>query len=125
MPFIVCDVPREFVGPELPVAMGGGCAFASLVPVPEAAMDEHHSLVFRQDDVRLAGEGGNIEPETVSRAVQQAADDPLRAGVLAPDLRHVPATLGFGKGVRHDPRIAGMSDFHNDTDKRHEKGTTT
>lgn len=85
MLLVVCNISREFLRPVLPVALGGGCDLASFVPVPETAMDENHGPVFRQDDVRLAGEGGHVKPEAVSRAVQKAADFTLRAGVLAPD----------------------------------------
>ena len=83
---VVRDVPRELLRPELPVALGGGGLLAPLVPVPEATVDEDHGLVFRQNEVRLAGEVRSVEPETVPRAVQQATNLPLRAGVLAPDL---------------------------------------
>lgn len=55
VPAVVGHVPREFFGPVLLVALGGGGALASRVPVPEAAVDEDHGPVARQDDVRLAG----------------------------------------------------------------------
>lgn len=55
VPAVVGHVPREFFGPKLPVGLGGGGALATLVPVPETAVDEDHGPVARQDDVRLAG----------------------------------------------------------------------
>ena len=96
---VVRDIPREFLRPEFPVGLGGGGDFTVLVPVPETAVDEDDGAVFGQDDVGLAGEVLHLEPEAVAGAVQQTADLPLRAGVLAPDLRHVPAALGFGKSI--------------------------
>ena len=110
---VVRHVPGKFVRPELPVALGGGGALAALVPVPEAAMHEHHRAMPGQHDIRLAGEVRSLEPEAVASAVQQAADLTLRAGILAPDLRHVPAALGLGKGVRHGPRIDKRWRFNN------------
>ena len=36
---VVRDIPRELLRPESPVALGGGGTLATLVPVPETAMD--------------------------------------------------------------------------------------
>ena len=119
---VVRDIPREFVGPEFPVGLGDGGHFAVPVPVPETAVDKDHSMIFGQDNVRLAGEVLHVEPEAVARAVKQAADGPLRAGVLAPDLRHVPAAFGFRKSIHHGRRIACWPVFHNETHESHEKG---
>ena len=60
---VVRDVPGKLLRPESPVGLVGGCYLAPFVPVPETAMHEHHRPVPGQDDVRLAGEGRNIEPE--------------------------------------------------------------
>lgn len=110
---VIRDVPRKFVRPDFLVGLGGGRAFASLVPVPEAPVDEDHGAISGQYDVRLAREVSHMEPESVAGAVQQAADGPLRAGVLAPNLRHVAAALGFGQRICHSPRIAEGPGFHN------------
>jgi hypothetical protein len=32
------------------------------VLVPEAAMDEYHGLVLRQNDIRLSGQSAGMEP---------------------------------------------------------------
>ena len=69
VPPVVRDVPREFVGPELPVGLGGGGDFTVLVPVPETAVDEDDGAVFGQDDVGLAGEVLHVEPEAAAGAV--------------------------------------------------------
>ena len=68
---VVRDVPRELVGPEFPVALGGGRHLAVFVPVPETSVDENDGAVFGQYDVGLAGEVRNVEPEAVAGAVQQ------------------------------------------------------
>mgnify|MGYP001099814085 CR=1 FL=1 len=73
VPAVVRNVPGELLRPELPVALGGGCNLATLVPVPEAAVDENDGPVFGQDDVRLAGEIRSVEPEAVSRAEYYSA----------------------------------------------------
>jgi len=88
MPAVVGDIPRELVRPESPVALGGGGVLASLVPVPEAPVHKDHGPVFGQGDIRLAGEGGNMEPEAMARAMEQRAHGAFRAGVLALDFRH-------------------------------------
>lgn len=110
---VVRDVPHKFVRPDVLVGLGGARPFASHVPVPETPVDENHGTVSGQNNVRLAGQVSHMEPEAVAGAVQQAADGPLRAGVLAPNLRHVAAALGFGQRICHSPRIAEGPGFHN------------
>lgn len=69
--------------------------------VRETAVDKNHCLVFRQDDVRLAGEAFDILPEAVACAVQHRADKRLGPRILPFDLRHVPAALLFCQTVGH------------------------
>ncbi len=102
MLLVVRDVPRKLVGPKCPVALGSRGSLAALVPVPETPMDEDHRPMPRQNDVGLAGEILHMQPEPVPRAVEQAADQPLRDGVLAPDPRHSLATFSLGERIRHD-----------------------
>lgn len=51
--FVVGDVPLEFFVPEGSVRFGRGGVFTPFMPVPEAAVDEYHRLVFWQYDVRF------------------------------------------------------------------------
>jgi len=60
---------------------------------PEAAVDEDDGLVFREDDVRLAGEVfvfRAVDGEAVGEAVQEGAHGELGLRVAAADSAHVP-----------------------------------
>lgn len=78
----------DFVGPELRVGFWDGVELASLVAVPEAAVDENGGAVSRQDDVGRSGEGADILAEAESAMEQFPADHNFRARVLRPDVRH-------------------------------------
>lgn len=81
-------VMSDFVGPELRVGFWDGVELASLVAVPEAAVDENGGAVSRQDDVGRSGEGADILAEAESAMEQFPADHNFRARVLRPDVRH-------------------------------------
>lgn len=90
--------------PELGSRLGESVAWAIGVAVPEAAVYEDDSLVFRQHNVWLAGElfvVGGVDGESVADSVQQGAHQDLWLGVLAADLRHEPAAFFFGKDIGH------------------------
>ena len=61
--------------------------------VPEAAVDEDHRMVFRQDEIRPAGKLAVVHSVAEPARMQAPADNQLRLCVLAPDGRHV-ATAG-------------------------------
>lgn len=71
------------------------------MPVPKAAMNEDDSPKFRENDVRLTWQTGNVQSEAEARSVKQAAQHQLGFRVLAPDARHVPAAMFFRNPVRH------------------------
>ena len=87
---IIGNVLLKFFVPEGVVRFRGRGVLTSFVPVPKTAMNKEDSFIFRQDDVRLAGQGADVFPEPVSGAVQHRADKHLRFGVLAPDSAHIP-----------------------------------
>ena len=72
--------------------------------MPETAMNKNCGIVFRENKVGLARQAGmmNAKPETLF--MQAASDNELRAGVLAPDLRHHVAALFGGYNVSHGPQ---------------------
>ena len=92
---IIGNIPLELLFPEDPVAFGHRGIFTAFMPVPETAVDEDDGFILRQNNVRLAGQGADILPETVSGAVEHGADEDFRLGVFAADPRHVPRTLGW------------------------------
>lgn len=68
---VICNVPVKLLLPEIRVRFGHRRISAERMPVPEAAVDEDGCSVFLQDDVRLAGERGNVLPvaETVPEKI--------------------------------------------------------
>lgn len=65
---------------------------ATGMPVPETAVHEHGDPVFRQDDVRGAGEVLAMQPEPQAQRKQHAPNFTFRAGILAADAPHILAT---------------------------------
>ncbi len=79
--------------------------------VPEAAVHKDDALVFRQHDVRSAGESavvGGVDGEAVAGAVQQAAELDFGLGVPALDPSHVPGALLLCQGVCHEHDCKSM-----------------
>ena len=87
---IVGDVALEFLFPEGSVAFRSRGVFTTFVPVPEAAVDEDNGFIFRQNDIRLAGQGADVFPEAVSGAVQHGADKDFGFCIFAAYPRHIP-----------------------------------
>lgn len=71
MLLVIGDVPVKFLLPEIRVGPRSRRILAERMPVPEAAVDKDGCSVFLQDDVRLAGERGNVLPvaETVPEKI--------------------------------------------------------
>jgi hypothetical protein len=59
-------------------ADGGDAAAAAGVHVPEAAVDEDDFFEAREDEVRRAGEGSDMESVAEAEGVDEAADGPKR-----------------------------------------------
>lgn len=77
---------------------------AVIMPVPEAAVDENHGAVFREDDVGPAGEGfvfRAVDGEAVAEAVEHRAQGELRLRVSPTDARHDLGALLRGEDVGH------------------------
>jgi hypothetical protein len=70
-------------------------------PVPEAAVDKNDGPVSREHHVWSSRQLPTVKPETESQAVQDRADDSLRAGVATPDPRHVTTAMFSGNCVSH------------------------
>lgn len=68
--------------PEFRIRLWPGSIPTSLVPVPEAAVDEDAGAVLRQHDVRGAGETFLVDPIPIPKSEQLLAQLHLRFGVL-------------------------------------------
>ena len=99
-PAVPGHVPLELLLPEGRVGLGIRCDLATLVPVPEASMDEDDGLVPREDNVWLARQGC-VEAETKAKRVKRPSQGQLGRRVAAPDLRHAPGTFLGRKEIRH------------------------
>jgi len=70
--------------------------------VPEAAVDKHCQAIPRQDDVGPPWQISPVQPEAVSPSVKQSPNGEFRPGVRPTDSRHIGATGGFAKSIRHN-----------------------
>ncbi|BAK74858.1 hypothetical protein NH8B_0009 [Pseudogulbenkiania sp. NH8B] len=88
--------------------------------MPEAAMDEDHGLVFRENQIGLAGEVFDMQPVAESCCMKGFAENKLGLGVLAPDAGHHPAPGCLVYYVRHYARCC--QDSGSMPDRRMKKG---
>jgi hypothetical protein len=56
--------------------------------MPETSVHEDYNAVPRQDDVGAAREVLTVQSESVPQPVQNAANDPFRSGIVAPNPGH-------------------------------------
>lgn len=52
------------------------------VTMPEAAVNKYNSFIFRQNDIRRAGEVFTVQSEPVAHTMEKRSDDP---GFVLPD----------------------------------------
>jgi hypothetical protein len=72
--------------------------------VPKAAVNEHHSPPFWEDDIRMTRQVLCVQAETEARSPQRTAETSFWLGVLAADGRHHPGARHTVDNVRHDHR---------------------
>jgi hypothetical protein len=82
---------------------------ATLVPVPEAPVNEYRDAVPRKHYVWSPGQGSNTQPETKAFSVQRATNDHFRPRVAAPDGCHDSAARFLGYAIHHMPRVGRES----------------
>src|SRR5436190_945301 len=78
---VTLNVPLQLGVPVTPVAPRPPTVLA-VMPVPEAAVHEHHRAVLRQDDVGLAWEAALVQPEPEPMTMEKGPHAPLGDGVL-------------------------------------------
>ena len=99
---IALFVAFYFLFPERGVALGHYKITATLVAVPEAAVDEDDGAVLAQYYVGGAGQVLDIYAVAVAMGMQVTAHNQLGLGVLALDARHALVPLFFCHSVCHD-----------------------
>ena len=85
----------DLVLPEINIGFWETEVFAAFVAVPEASVDKDDRLVFRQDDIGIAGKFTHLHTKTQATGEEIPADNHLRLGILPFDRRHT-ATPLFG-----------------------------
>ena len=101
VPSVPFAVAVDFRLPEGGVGLGQYELSASLMSVPETAVDENSRSVSAHDDVRFARHALDIEPIPVSVRPKPFPDRYLRLGRLAADMRHAAVALGRCQNIGH------------------------
>lgn len=99
--FVSQPVSLNFVEPELRSGLWNLEVFAAFMPMPETAVDEDNRVVFRENQVGLAGKFFCMKPVTKAPLVQGFADQHFGFGILATDAGHHPAAGGRIYNISH------------------------
>ena len=99
---VAINIVQEFPLPELLVGSRGSGIAATFVPMPEAAMDEHHRPVLWEHKVRGAGQLSDMKAIAKSPGKEKRSKGSLRPSILSADARHHAAALRGGRDA-HDP----------------------
>ena len=94
-----------FLLPELAITLGRYKVFATLVTVPETAVDEDYGAVFAQHYVWGAGQAFDIYAVAVAVGMKVTAHNQLWFCILALDARHALVPLLCGHPVCHDIKV--------------------
>ena len=94
-------VPGNFGRPEIGVGFWHRIVPASLVAMPEAAVNEDYSPVLGKNDVWRTGETFVIYPIAEAQAPESVSQAQLRLGGSGVDGRHVAVALGRSECIRH------------------------
>ncbi len=85
---------------------------ASLVAMPEAAVDEEDGLVFGKNDVGFTRDVLHMKTESETFCRKCLPDNEFGLRVLTPDSRHHFASFLFGKNIRHGFQAYTFSDAY-------------
>lgn len=94
---VASDISLEFLPPEIFIGPGSGCVAAAFVPMPEAAVDEHHRPMLREHKVRGAGQLSDMKSIAKSPGKEKGAKGSFRPSVLSANARHHAAALRDGR----------------------------
>lgn len=98
---VALDVSLELLPPEVAIRSRHGRESATVMSMPETAMDEYHSPVLREHDVRGARKFPDMESIPESSREKNGAESPFRPSVLSSDARHHAAAL-WSRWYTHD-----------------------
>lgn len=101
VPPVAGDVGVEFAQPELTSGLWHDRIEAFFVSMPEAAVDENHSLEPRKGEVRLAWQIRPPERETETESVHDGPYLQLGTGIPALNSAHIPTSMLGCNSVRH------------------------
>ena len=93
MPFVPRNISAAFVAPEFRPRFGNDISPSAVVAMPEAAMHEDYRAVFRQNNVRLAGQVLSMKPVSVAERMKQRPDPHFRFRVPVLYRRHIATAL--------------------------------
>jgi hypothetical protein len=100
-PAVPRNVVTELRYPELEVAFWGVSVLALRVSVPETAVHNNDGSMPWENDVRAAGECGDVEPESTAYPVKNGTDLAFRHCVPTSNAGHVPASSFPRQSVCH------------------------
>ncbi len=98
---VTVNIAQELPLPELFVGSRGSGIAAAFVPMPEAAMDEHHRSVPWEHKIRGAGQLSDMKSIAKSSGEKKRSKGSLRPGILSANARHHAAALRGGRDA-HD-----------------------
>jgi len=84
----------DFLPPEFRPGLGPP-EKVTIMPMPEAAVDEDDGVVFREHDVGAPGEILTVKTEAEAPGVEHLPDQDFRFRIAAPDTGHYPGSLGI------------------------------
>ena len=79
--------------PEVGVGLGQSVVLATLMSMPEAAVDKHHCAILAHYNVGTTGQAGMVQPIAKSSAEQVVPHYQLRLCILAVYRRHTAMAL--------------------------------
>ena len=83
-----------FVLPELCIGFGKDKLLATLMSMPETAINEDSRSVFAHDYIRLSGYTLDVQAISISMRPQPFPHKNFRLGCLTADMRHAAVALG-------------------------------
>jgi hypothetical protein len=107
--FVTLPVAVYFCRPELCAGCGDACPSASLVAVPETAVDKDDAFTARQNYIRLARQVFHMEAETAAHGVQQGAHRFFGFCIPSFDAGHIAAAFFRADGIHTEGTFSGRS----------------
>lgn len=117
---IASHIPLQFGIPITAVALRAPSVPARM-PMPETAVHKYGRSIFRQDNIRAAGQVLAMKAETQAVSMEHSAYQKFRLCIPASNPGHDPAALLLGEHVCHDSGThlrLGIGNCGDDSTKR-------